>query len=93
MIIHVRKSTLDVLYFSHVSFVGFLFAKHFMIHYFHDIVISCWMLLLKYYTKVTVVNYLNPLQLYCGEYFGGRLGANLILCFIINLEIVLALRK
>lgn len=71
---HVRKSTLDVLYFSHVLFVGFLFAKHFMIHYFHDIVISCGMLLLEYRAKITAVNGLNPLQMYCGEYFGVGLG-------------------
>lgn len=86
---HIRKSALDVLYFSHVSFVGFLFAKCFMIHYFHDIVISCWMLPLECYTKLTAVNDLNLVQMYCGEYFGVRLGDHLIFCFIINLELVL----
>lgn len=90
---HIRKSTLDVLYFSHVSFVGFLFAKHFMIHYFHDTVISCWMLPLEFYTEITAVNDLNLLQMYCGEYFGVRLGDHLIFCFIINLELVLVLNK
>lgn len=78
---HVRKSTLDGLYFSHVSFVGFLFTKHFMIHYFHDTVIPCWMLLLEYCTKITAVNDLNPLQTYCGEYL--EKGWETILCFVL----------
>lgn len=75
------KSTLDTLYFSHVSFVGFLFAKHFMIHYFHDTIILCYVLPLEYYTKITAINYLNPPKCTDGDCFRVRLGDKLIIFF------------
>lgn len=42
------------------------------------------MLPLEYCTKITAVNDLNPLQMYCGEHFRVRLGD--IFCFEMNFK-------